>query len=223
MEEGLQPQDSEQCRDSEGEVEICEAEMDILFQAEGLVMEQDKEPEDQSEDSGDDSDIDTDKGNDDGNESDYVPNSIRGSCGRAGVSCKRAGASNLSATFTCKQGTKDSCEGGKQEKRYLAYEFCPLPHRPSILHLLTKHFCQHPLLPERHGQPWTAEHIHHDSVYEMYLHCSNNHLREVWAYLWTNWGTCRLVASFTFQQSLTTFACRLAPIIIATLHRSYNP
>ena len=105
MEEGLQPWDSEQPRDSEGEVEICEVETDILFQAEGLVMEQDEEPEDQSEDSGDDSDIDTNKGNDDGNESDYVPNSIRGSRGHAGVSCKRARASNSSATFTCKQGT----------------------------------------------------------------------------------------------------------------------
>jgi len=148
MEEGPQPWDSEQPQDSEGEVEIGEVKMDILFQAEGLVMEQDKEPEDQSEDLGEDSDIDTDKGNDDGNESDYVPNSIRGSCGHASVSCKCAGVSNLSVTFTCKQGTKDSCEGGKQEKRYLAYEFCPLPHWPSILCLLTKHFCQHPLLSE---------------------------------------------------------------------------
>src|SRR5258708_19043869 len=26
-------------------------------------------------------------------------------------------------------------------------------------------------------------------MYEMYLHCSNNHLREVWGYLWTNWYT----------------------------------
>jgi len=175
----------EQPWDSEGEAEICEVETDVLFQAENLAMEQDKETEDENKDSGEDSDTDADKDDDDGNEPDYIPNSIRGSRGHTGVSHKRAGVSNSSGTFTRK--TKDSCERGKQKKRHLAYKFCPLPHRPSILHLLTKHFCQHPLLPERHGQPWTSEHIHRDSMYEMYLHCKNNHLREVWAYLWTSW------------------------------------
>ena len=177
----------EQPWDSEGEAEICEVETDVLFQAEDLAMERDEETKDENEDSGEDSDTDADEDDDDRNEPNYIPNSIRGSRGHASVSRKHAGVSNSSGTFMRK--TKDSCERGKQKKRHLAYEFCPLPHRPSILRLLTKHFCQHPLLPERHGQPRTAEHIHRDSVYEMYLHCKNNHLREVWAYLWTNWYT----------------------------------
>jgi len=125
----------EQPRDSEGEAEICEVATDVLFQAEDLAMEQDEETKDENKDSGEDSDTDADEDDDDGNEPDYIPNSIRGSRGHAGVSCKHAGVSNSSGTFTRK--TKDSCERGKQKKRHLAYEFCPLPHQPSILRLLT--------------------------------------------------------------------------------------
>ena len=150
-------------------------------------MEQDEATEDENKDSGKDSDINM--GQDDGNESNYIPSKIRGSRRSTGVSHKPARASNPSKTFMHKQGTKDSCEGGRQKKKNLAYEFCPLPHQPSILHLLTKHFCLHPLLPECHGELWTADHIHHDSVHEIYLHCKRNHLCEVWAYLWTNWYT----------------------------------
>ena len=172
----------EQPQDSEGEEEISELETDIAFQAESLAMERDEETDDQNEDSGEDSEIDE-------NDSEYIQDNVSGSHGRAGVSRKHTGASNSSETFTRKQGTKDSREGGNQKKKNLTYEFCPLPHRPSVLRLLTKHFCQHPLLPERHGQHRTAEYIHRDSVHEMYLYCKNNHLREVWGYLWTNWYT----------------------------------
>jgi len=43
------------------------------------------------------------------------------------------------------------------------------------------------MLPEHHGESHTSQQIHHDTVYESYLHCQNNKLHEVWAYLWTNW------------------------------------
>ena len=85
------------------------------------------------------------------------------------------------------QAVKEVSKQKIKPKKQVTYEFCPLPHRLPILCLLTKHFCQHPLLPERHGQPRSSEQIYRDSVYEMYIHCQNNHLREVWAYLWTNW------------------------------------
>ena len=153
-------------------------------------MERDEETEDPNEDSGEDSDVDAESHQEDqdsGNEFDDIPHNIRGSHRRVGVSHKHAGASNPSKTSTRNQGTKDSCKGGRQKRKKLAYEFCPLPHRPSILRLLVKHFCQHPLLPERHGQPRTPEQIHRDSVCETYLHCERNCLHEVWAYLWTNW------------------------------------
>ncbi|CDO76217.1 hypothetical protein BN946_scf184894.g6 [Trametes cinnabarina] len=67
------------------------------------------------------------------------------------------------------------------------YQFCPPAHRLAILRLFAKHACQHPLLPERHGTPRTAEDIYRDAVDEMYRHCKTNHLAEVWAYLWNAW------------------------------------
>ena len=155
----------------------------IAFQAESLAMEQDEETNNQNEDLDEDSEIDK-------NDSEYIQDNVSSSHRqRAGVPCKHTEASNSSETFTCKQGTKDSCEGSNQKKKNLTYEFCPLPHQPSVLHLLTKHFCQHPLLPEQHGWHCTAEYIYRDSVHEMYLYCKNNHLCEVWGYLWTSWYT----------------------------------
>ena len=182
----------EQHRDGEDEEELSEVDADVVFQVEELEMEElemerDEKTGDQ-EDLGEDWEVDNEsdqEGSDYG--SDYIPTKIQGSHGRAGVSRRHTRASNSSKTFMRKQGTKDSFEGGRQKNRNLAYEFCPPAHRRSILRLLTKHFCLHPLLPERHGQPRTSYQTHRDSVHEMYLHCKNNHLREVWAYLWTNW------------------------------------
>jgi hypothetical protein len=48
------------------------------------------------------------------------------------------------------------------------YIFCPPPHRKPILHLFTKHFCQHPLFPERHSDSLDAEAICRQAVSEMY-------------------------------------------------------
>jgi len=152
-----------------------------------LAMEQDEETDDWNKELDEDSDIDAEEGNDNGNDSDYIISMIQGPHKSVGVSHRDARVSGSSKTFTRKQGTNDSCEGGKQKKKYLAYEFCPLPHRRHIIHLLAKHFCLHPLLPECHGQSRTSEEIHSNSVHEIYLHCKNNQLHEVWAYLWTNW------------------------------------
>lgn len=179
----------EEYADSDGDRGISEDEADLIVQVEKIAMERDEETDNQNDYSSEDSDIDAEEGNDSGDESDYVQTMIRGSHRSAGVARKDAGASRSSKTFTCKQGPKDSHQGRKQKKKTLSYEFCPLPHRHPILRLLTKHFCLHPLLPECHGQTRNSEQIYRDSVYEAYLHCKNNHLREVWAYLWTNWYT----------------------------------
>ncbi|KAG5635616.1 hypothetical protein H0H81_010634 [Sphagnurus paluster] len=66
------------------------------------------------------------------------------------------------------------------------YVFCPAAHQKQLLHLFTKHFCQHPLLPERDGN-WSAERIRRESVYEMYNFCHGRSLREVWGYMWAAW------------------------------------
>ena len=189
----------------------------MIFKAQKLAMGHDEETNDQEE-LGEDLDVDTESDQEGSNyESNYIPTNIQGSCGRAGVSCGRAGVSCGCAGVSCgragvscgragvscgragvsnshktlmhKQGTKGNSEGQRNKGKILAYEFCPLPHCPPILHLLTKHFCQHLLLPECHGQPQTPYLIHCDSVNEAYLYCKNSHLCEVWGYLWTNWYT----------------------------------
>jgi len=85
--------------------------------------------------------------------------------------------------------TGDSCRhvlayDSEAEMKDADYMFCPLPHRHSILHLMCKHFCQHPIPPEHHDQARTPKQIHRDAVLEAY-HCKANNLREVWEYLWT--------------------------------------
>ena len=67
------------------------------------------------------------------------------------------------------------------------YIFCPAAHRAQILHIFTKHFCQHPLLPEHDGAYLTQEQIQTWAVEEMYTFCFQHGLAEVWAYLWTSW------------------------------------
>lgn len=82
-------------------------------------------------------------------------------------------------------GVEDS--GPSNTRPSHSYIFCPAPHRLTIMRLFAKHASQHPLLPERHGQPRTAELIYRDAVQEMYQHCEANRLCEVWAYLWNSW------------------------------------
>jgi hypothetical protein len=71
------------------------------------------------------------------------------------------------------------------------YVFCPAPHRKQILHLFTKHFCQHPIFPERNGTHQSAEEIRVNAVKEMYLFCWQRGLREVWGYLWSSWYSAK--------------------------------
>lgn len=77
-------------------------------------------------------------------------------------------------------------EEGETRSPNPLYVFCPAPHRKPILRLFTKHFCQHPLFPERDG-PRTATEIRKHAVMEMYQFCQQRGLREVWGYLWTSW------------------------------------
>ena len=71
------------------------------------------------------------------------------------------------------------------------YVFCPAPHRRQILHLFTKHFCQHPLFAEKDGK-WSADQIRRNAVHEMYNFCFVRGLREVWGYLWACWYSSKM-------------------------------
>jgi len=160
------------------EDELTNVETDIIHAAEQLALQQDEaasDPEDESADeSAGESEVD-DKGmessdGDHDSDGDFVPT----------LKLKERG---IPKEFKAR-GYKKRAEKVKKDANYT---FCPLSHRLSILRLVCKHFCQHPILPERHGHSRTAQQIHRDAVLEAYYHCKANNLREVWAYLWTNW------------------------------------
>ena len=51
------------------------------------------------------------------------------------------------------------------------YVFCLAPHQKQILHLFTKHFCQHLIFPEQNEGSCSAAEIHECAVMEMYQFC----------------------------------------------------
>jgi len=63
--------------------------------------------------------------------------------------------------------------------------FCPIAFRPTIVQLLERHFCAHPLIPG-YSAPTPAG-VREWAVKQMYNYCHENDLYEVWAYLWENW------------------------------------
>jgi hypothetical protein len=110
-------------------------------------------------------------------EDDFVPTASR----------KRVQRHTNTAKAKSKPKAKPKPQQAAPEPESTEYVFCPPAHRLAIMRIFSKHFCQHPLLPERHGQTRTANQIYRDAVIEMYLHCQRNHLRDVWAYAWVNW------------------------------------
>ena len=82
-------------------------------------------------------------------------------------------------------------EEGETRVKDATYVFCPAPHRKPILHLFTKHFCQHPSFPERNEGSRSAGEIRECAVMEMYQFCWQRGLREAWAYLWNSWYSPR--------------------------------
>ncbi len=155
--------------EDEGRLTSKRLEFDIIHAVEWLALEQDKaasNPEDDSKDdnvSSDSSDL-GDKG-----DPNFVPK----------LKPHRTKHKVLKAT-----GGKNHAPNRKRDPNYV---FCPLSHCLSILCLVCKHFCQHPILPEHHGQTRMPQQIHWDAVLEAYYHCKANKLCKVWVYLWTNW------------------------------------
>ena len=186
FEDDSQPLPSEPFWDGEDDEELTNEEVDIMAQAVQLAMDWDEEVDNMNGESDEDSETQSESESEgSGSNFDYVPNKIHGRCRHhRTVSTKNTACKVPKPNKTVKNTMKEYTS-----QRGPIYEFCPLPHHLSIIQLLAKHFCQHPLLPEHHGQPWSSEQIHDDAVYEAYLHCKNNQLYEVWAYLWTNWYT----------------------------------
>ena len=206
--------------DSKGEEELGEIEADILFKVTSMAKEQEDEASDSSTESDGDSDINTESEMDsDHGDDDYNPNKTIRSSRRAGMSKP---SKKVDPKRIPKQAPKDNSTRKSKPKKHISYEFCPPAHRLPILRLLSKHFCSHPLLPERHGQPRSSCEIYRDSVREMYLQCKNNQLREVWAYMWVNWycpSKWRLWARSSYAQAI---CCRRTTMVVEAMWRSYK-
>ena len=66
--------------------------------------------------------------------------------------------------------------------------FCPLEHRDTIVTMIERHFCTHPLIPG-YSAP-TPEGIKAWAVKQIYEFCVLHDLPNLWAYLWENWYRC---------------------------------
>ena len=65
------------------------------------------------------------------------------------------------------------------------HTFCPLEHCDTIVKMMERHFCAHPLIP-RYSAP-TPEGIKSWAVKQIYEYCVHYDLPNLWAYLWENW------------------------------------
>src|SRR5882762_7463279 len=65
------------------------------------------------------------------------------------------------------------------------HTFCPLEHRDTIVKMMERHFCAHPLIPG-YSAP-TLEGIKSWAVKQIYEYCVHYDLPNLWAYLWENW------------------------------------
>src|SRR5258706_7355800 len=135
--------------EGEDEEGLTSQEIDIIHAAERLALERDKAASDESDDddaSGDSSD----SGDNDEGDPDFVPK-----LKLHGMKLKVPKAT---------RGT----ERPPNRKRDTSYVFCPLSHRLSVIRLISKHFCQHPILRERHGKTRKPQQIHRDAILEAY-------------------------------------------------------
>jgi hypothetical protein len=202
------PGDEDYQREGE-EDELTDDDIDIIHDAERLAQQQDEaasDPEDESDDDeSSDGSSDESSAEDDDRDGDFIPR------------LRLKGKDKPKAVKTT---------GGKKRARKVekdtSYTFCPLPHRLSILRLMCKHFCQHPILPERHGQARTAKQIHRDAVLETYYHCKANNLCEVWAYLWTNWYTTEKWTSWARSSHEHAIPRKRTTMLVESLWRNFK-
>ena len=132
----------------EDEEELTSKEIDIIHDVEQSALQPDDNPNDDSNDDfeGDDAIHDSSEEDNEG-DSDFIPE----------FKLKEM----KSNVFNTTGGKKHT-----QKAKDASYMFCPLSHCLSILHMVCKHFCQHPILCECHGQSQTPQQIHHNAVLE---------------------------------------------------------
>jgi len=103
--------------------------------------------------------------------------------------------------------------------------FCPLEHQESIIAIMERHYCAHPLIPGQCAP--NREGICYWAVRQMYDYCFKHGLRACWAYLWENWYHCgcwELWACTDCEEILllkTTMICESQYVITFSYFRLY--
>jgi hypothetical protein len=87
-------------------------------------------------------------------------------------------ATVLGAGLTAEDETDEELTNGR-------HTFCPIEHRTTVIEMMEHHFCAHPLIPG-YSAPNPAG-IKAWAVKKMYEFCVEEHLPNLWAYLWENW------------------------------------
>jgi hypothetical protein len=204
-EDGQRLPGDEDYQSSEDEDKLTSNDIDIIHNAERLARQQDKVASDSEDESDDDDTSDKSSEEDDERDGDFIPR-------------LRLKGKDKPKEVKATGGTKRA----RKVKKDTNYMFCPLPHRLSILRLMCKHFCQHPILPERHGQARTPKQIHHDAVLETYYHCKANNLHEVWVYLWTNWYTMEKWVSWARSSHGLAIPRKRTTMLVESLWRNFK-
>ena len=106
------------------------------------------------------------------------------------VSAQSANTAKLTiripAPSTCDSDLRNEDEPDTDEEIAVGRRtFCPLEHRDTIVEMMERHLCAHPLIPG-YSAP-TPEGIKAWAVKQSYEFCVLHDLPNLWAYLWENW------------------------------------
>ncbi|KAF0468863.1 ATP-dependent DNA helicase pif1 [Gigaspora margarita] len=92
--------------------------------------------------------------------------------------------------------TKDDCDLKK-------YIICPLEYQTTVLMIMNKHFNMHSLIPvDAQGTTLILTDIRRNAIREIYQFCTENSLKLLWAYLWSNCCSAFLGSRFLLCKHL---------------------
>jgi len=95
------------------------------------------------------------------------------------------GAEKLTIRIPARSGPNTLAQAEEHDTSNGPHTFCPLELRCSVVDMMERHLCAHPLIPG-YSAP-TPEGIKAWAVKQMYEFCHEQDLPNLWAYLWENW------------------------------------
>lgn len=109
------------------------------------------------------------------------PQAVTGSS----LAASRPRRKGSSTTEKENQSADEDETGDGEDDEEGRHTFCPAVYRESIVDMMEKHYCAHPMIPGYAAPDASA--IRQWAVQQIYRFCVQNGLPEVWAYLWENW------------------------------------